>query len=316
MAKKKATGMSKRVSFMDRDVVREDREIQRYNREAERAEQEASRAAKAHERAEAERASLVGDLDVRGALRVGLEELVSALTSRKPFSEATRLGWEEAVANSTGDLDELRQDWAAVVASVGQRAHQRGTKVPTWALKEVRVDPVRRELLRAGADHAGADTDLVRRGLERFVDSLLQGERIKAAAARGWRVLKVGDGDRARVGQAWARATRGVSEVWGRDHDDVLPTEEEEKAARRKALVADLTLAGESVESWAIFSYEGGKLVRLLADGHGWEESKAVAEGALAERADKVSAQEWQVVKAEWAKICDALSTAWRRKRR
>jgi hypothetical protein len=316
VAKKKATGMSKRVSFLDRDVVREDREIQRYNREAERAEREASRAARAREKLERERDELLGGIEAKGAVRVGLEELVSGLSARKPFGEATRLAWEEAVANSTGDLEELREDWAAALAEVATRAKANGAKVPAWALKGSAVDPARRELVRAGAEAAGEDAARVRRGVEVFVDALLKGERIKGAAARGWRALGASDDERTRVGQVWARTARGVSEVWGREHDDVLPTEAQEKEARRKALAADLTRAGEAVESWPIFAYEGAKLVSLLVAGQDWSDAKAVADEALAERADKVSPAEWQVVRGEWSKITEAVSTAWRRKRR
>lgn len=309
--KRKGTGRSQRQSFLDRDVVRENREIMAYNRQVERVTRQAER----ERETERIKDAIMSSVKSSESTKWALELLVAKLTRRERFGDAAKEVWAEMVERTGGKVSATeRANWNHTLSQVAQKANMLGIRgVPAGLVRAGVRSNIAFEMLIAGLSVERSDE--VEKMVERAADLLETGISIKEVNEQVWRWGTKGLDieTRRKLAPAWSNAIRKMEEVWVKTHpQDQLPSLEEERQARRAKAIemrkAQLTSAGESVDSWSIFSYEGKALVDLIAQGEPLKEALSKAGELLNERAPKVSPAEWQVVRSEWAKIVNAIT--------
>lgn len=312
MAKKKATGMSKRVGFLDRDTVNENREILRYNQKVEREERRAAQQEEA-----ARRTQKVQDTLFKGVsfaddnLKEAGDQLLNVVARGGRFGEGAKAGWEllKSRIDDTA-LESARLQWNRIVHEAGVNAErEKLTRVPAGILKEVPVvDPVKSSLITVGLSQPNGTK--VKKLVLAYADFLTKGEKARDAITHAWRVGTRGLEPQVRqeLSSVWAKVGSVMAEEWAKTHPgDTLPSAQERRQERQAKLETSLRRAGEKVPSWPIFELEGEVLVKALAKTLNPKEALQEASVVLGERKPKVSPTEWSVIKAEWAKITEAV---------
>lgn len=321
MAKKKATGMSKRVGYLDRDVINENREILRYNQKVEREEQRAAQQKEAKLYAARVESTLFEGVGFpNDTLKDAAKALLEVVARRGRFGEGAKAGWQLLKEQlSPAELEEGRLQWNTIVHKAGVNASKANlTRVPSGILKETpELDPIKGALITAGMRQPGSQE--VKKLVVAFANFLSKGEKASDALTHAWRVgtRDLSAEERHHLSPIWAKVGRAMGQVWAETHpEDTLLSAEQLRQERQAKLQRSLIKAGEEVPSWPIFALEGEVFTKALASGARPKDALSAAATTLGERKPKVSPAEWSVIKLEWAKITEAVLAGLNSKRK
>ena len=226
MAKKKATGMSKRVGFLDRDTVNENREILRYNQKVEREERRAAQQEEVARRARKVQETLFEGVSFADDnLKDAGDQLLSVITRGGRFGEGAKAGWELLKSRvDDAALEAARLQWNRIVHEAGVNAdREKLTRVPSGILKEVPVvDPVKSSLITVGLSQPNGAK--VKKLVLAYADFLTKGEKARDAITHAWRVGTRGLEPQARqeLSSVWAKVGSAMAQEWAKTHPDEI----------------------------------------------------------------------------------------------